>query len=52
MQFLSLIYFERYKKVYYCILKKCLGLEGQGGCKVAANILHGFDCTNENNWKK
>ena len=21
------------------------GLEGQEACKVAANILHGFDCT-------
>ena len=21
------------------------GLESQGGCNVAANILHGFDCT-------
>ena len=23
------------------------GLEGQEGCKVAANIFHGFDCVNE-----
>ena len=22
------------------------GLEGHKGCKVAANIIHGFDCTN------
>ena len=24
--------------------QKIFGLEGQGGCKVAANILRGFDC--------
>ena len=44
-KFSSLIDLKGIKK-FIIASAKIFGLEGQGGCKVAANILRGFDCKN------
>ena len=41
--FSSLIHLKGIKK-FIIASAKVFGLEGQGGCKLAANILRGFDC--------
>ena len=43
-QFLSLIDLKSIKK-FIIASAKFFSLEGREGCKVAVNILHGFDCT-------
>ena len=44
----KLVYILFYFLIKFIIASaKSFGLEGQGGCKVAANILHGFDCNEE-----
>ena len=53
-QFLSLIDLKSIKKFINCIRQSrpdIFGLEGQEGCKVAAYILHGFDCSKRHSLK-